>query len=134
MRGALVAGLLDIRLLELSGGTRGLRSLVLDLTRDYGVSRPFPEDSLIDIVVARTHPEIRDFFTRWVEGAQRLPLEEYYGKLGITVELNERGVPTRFTPALDATPAQLKFREAWLRGGEPPRAGPTTNGCTEHRG
>ena len=134
MRGALVAGLLDIRLLELSGGTRGLRSLVLDLTRDYGVSRPFPEDSLIDIVVARTHPEIRDFFTRWVEGAQRLPLEEYYGKLGITVEKNGQGVPTRFAPATDATPEQLKFREAWLRGGEPPRAGPTTNGCTEHRG
>jgi hypothetical protein len=51
------------------------------------------------------------------------------------VELNERGVPTRFAPAADATPAQLKFREAWLRGGDPPpRAGPTANGCTEHRG
>ena len=130
MRGALVAGLLDIRLLELSGGTRGLRSLVLDLSRDYGVSRPFPEDSLIDIVVARTHPEIRDFFARWVEGAQRLPLREYYGKLGITVEENERGVPTRFAPATDATPEQLKFREAWLRGGEPPRVGPTANRCS----
>jgi predicted metalloprotease with PDZ domain len=130
MRGALVAGLLDIRLLELSGGTHGLRSLVVDLTRDYGVSRPFPEDSLIDIVVARTHPEIRDFFTRWVEGAERLPLEEYYGKVGITVEENERGVPTRFVPATDATPEQLKFREAWLRGGDPPRAGATANGCS----
>ena len=130
MRGALVAGLLDIRLLELSGGTRGLRSLVLDLSRDYGVARPFAEDSLIDIVVARTYPEIRDFFARWVEGAQRLPLREYYGKLGITVEENERGVPTRFSPATDATPDQLKFREAWLRGGEPPRVGPTANRCS----
>jgi predicted metalloprotease with PDZ domain len=134
MRGALVAGLLDIRLLELSGGTHGLRSLVVDLTRDYGVSRPFPEDSLIDIVVARTHPEIRDFFAHWVEGAQRLPLEEYYGKLGITVEENEHGVPTRFIPATDATPAQLKFREAWLRGGEPPQVGAAANRCTEPRG
>lgn len=131
MRGALVAGLLDIRLLELSGGTRGLKSLVLDLSRDYGVSRPFPEDSLIDIVVARTHPEIRDFFTRWVEGAQPLPLREYYGKLGITVETNERGIPTRFAVAADATPEQLKLREAWLRGGDPPRATPTANRCAE---
>ncbi len=130
MRGALVAGLLDIRLLELSGGTRGLRSLVLDLSRDYGVSRPFPEDSLIDIVVARTSPEIREFFARWVEGAQRLPLREYYGKLGITVEENEHGVPTRFAPATDATPEQLKLREAWLRGGEPPHVGPTANRCS----
>jgi predicted metalloprotease with PDZ domain len=129
MRGALVAGLLDIRLLELSGGARGLKSLVLDLSRDYGVTRPFPEDSLIDIVVARTYPEIRDFFTRWVEGIQPLPLREYYGKLGITVEVNEHGVPTRFALATDATPEQLSLREAWLHGGEPPRAGPAANRC-----
>jgi predicted metalloprotease with PDZ domain len=129
MRGALVAGLLDIRLLELSGGARGLKSLVLDLSRDYGVTRPFPEDSLIDIVVARTHPEIRDFFSRWVEGAQPLPLREYYGKLGIAVETNEHGLPTRFALAADATPEQLRLREAWLRGGEPPRAGPVANRC-----
>ena len=133
-RGALVAGLLDIRLLELSGGTRGLRSLVLDLSRDYGVKRPFPEDSLIDIVVARTHPEIRDFFARWVEGAQPLPLDEYYGKLGVTVERDEKGIPTRFVLAADATPEQSKLREAWLRGGEPPHAGPAANRCTDPTG
>ena len=131
MRGALVAGLLDIRLLELSSGTRGLRSLVLDLSRDYGVAHPFPEDSLIDIVVARTNPEIRDFFARWVEGAQPLPLREYFGKLGITVESNEHGVPSRFVLAADATPEQLRLRAAWLRGGEPPQIGPTVNRCTE---
>lgn len=131
MRGALVAGLLDIRLLELSGGMRGLKSLVLELSREYGVTRPFPEDSLIDIVVARTHPEIRDFFTRWVEGAQPLPLREYYGKLGVTVETNDRGVPTRFALAPDATPEQLRLREAWLRGGEAPRVGPAANRCAD---
>jgi predicted metalloprotease with PDZ domain len=129
MRGALVAGLLDIRLLELSGGTRGLKSLVLDLSRDYGVSRPFPEDSLIDIVVARTYPEIREFFTRWVEGAQRLPLREYFEKLGITVDANEQGVPTRLALAADATPEQLRLREAWLRGGESPKSGAVVNRC-----
>jgi predicted metalloprotease with PDZ domain len=130
-RGALVAGLLDIRLLELSGGTRGLKSLVLDLSRDYGVSRPFPEDSLIDIVVARTYPEIRDFFTRWVEGAQPLPLREYFGKLGITVETNERGVPTHFAVAADATPVQVKLRDAWLRGGDSPPVAPSANRCVD---
>ena len=131
MRGALVAGLLDIRLLELSGGSRGLKSLVLDLSRDYGVTRPFPEDSLIDIVVARTYPEIRDFFTRWVEGAQPLPLREYFGKLGITVEANERGIPTKLTVAADATPEQVKLRDAWLRGGDPPRVAPSANHCVD---
>ena len=122
---------LDIRLLELSGGSRGLKSLVLDLSRDYGVSRPFPEDSLIDIVVARTHPEIRDFFTRWIEGAQPLPLREYYGKLGITVDMNEHGVPMRLTASTEVTPEQMKLREAWLRGGDPPHVVPTANRCVD---
>ena len=42
MRGALTAGLLDIRLLELSGGSRGLQDLIADLTRKYGKRRAFP--------------------------------------------------------------------------------------------
>jgi predicted metalloprotease with PDZ domain len=134
MRGALVAGLLDIRLLELSGGKRGLRSLVADLSRDYGVSRPFPEDSLIEIIVARTYPEIREFFARYVQGAQRLPLHEYYAKLGIVVETDERGIPTLFAPAADPTPEQLRLREAWLRGGDPPPTGTAANGCAEASG
>ena len=36
MRGALTAGLLDIRLLELSNGERGLQDVILELTRKFG--------------------------------------------------------------------------------------------------
>jgi predicted metalloprotease with PDZ domain len=128
MRGALVAGLLDIRLLQLSNGARGLRALVTDLAATYGKSRPFAEDSLIPQVVARTAPEIGDFFARYVQGADRLPLRASYGLLGIDVVEDARGVPTRFAPRADATPEQLRLREAWLRGGEPPAAAPPTDG------
>ena len=83
MRGALTAGLLDIRLLELSGGTRGLQDLIADLTRKYGKRRAFPEATLVDTLVAMTYPEIRDFFDRYVWESERLPIAEYYGKLGI---------------------------------------------------
>ena len=81
-------------------------------------------------MVARTHPEIRDFFARWVQGAEPLPLREYYGKLGIALEVNQQGVPTKLVPAADATPEQLRLREAWLRGGEPPHVGSTANRCS----
>jgi predicted metalloprotease with PDZ domain len=116
-RGALVAGLLDIRLLQLSGGRRGLRQLVRELARDYGRARPFPEDSLFELVTARTHPEVRDFFRRYVEGHERPPLREYYAALGIDLVEDAAGLPLRFEVKADPTPEQLRLREAWLRSG-----------------
>jgi predicted metalloprotease with PDZ domain len=116
-RGAVVAGLLDIRLLQLSGGRDGLRNLVVDLARDFGKTRPFPEDSLFRIVAARTSPEVLDFFARYVQGIERLPVREYYALLGIDVVEDEQGLPTRFVVSPNATPEQRRLREAWLRGG-----------------
>ena len=118
-RGALTAGLLDIRLLELSGGTRGLRDLIADLTRKYGKRRAFPEATLVDTIVAMTHPEIRDFFDRYVWESERLPIGEYYGKLGIRLVEGPDGMPVRFEFDSTASPAQRSLREAWL--GRKPR-------------
>ena len=120
-RGAVVAGLLDIRLLQLSNGERGLRNLVVDLARDYGKRRPFPEDSLFQIIAARTSPEVLDFFARYVQGTERLPIREYYALLGIDLVEDERGIPRSFTINPNPTPEQLRLREAWLRSGAPVR-------------
>jgi predicted metalloprotease with PDZ domain len=90
-RGALVAALLDIRLLELSGGQRGLREVINELATTYGPNRPFPEKEFFTIFTQKTYPEIADFFTRYIKDAQPLPLQEYYGKLGI------RYTPTAMT-------------------------------------
>jgi predicted metalloprotease with PDZ domain len=119
MRGALTAGLLDIRLLELSGGTRGLQDLIVDLTRKYGKRRAFPEATLVDTVVAMTYPEIRDFFNRYIWDSERLPMAEYYGKLGIRLVEGPDGAPVQFEMDSNATPAQRALREAWL--GRKPR-------------
>ncbi|MDJ0837027.1 MAG: peptidase [Acidobacteriota bacterium] len=84
MRGAMTAGLLDIRLLELSDGKAGLRELLLRLLARYGRDKTFPEDRFFDILVEMTHPEIADFFDRYVKDNQPLPVAEMFGKLGIT--------------------------------------------------
>lgn len=114
MRGALVAGLLDIKLLELSDGKRGLRDLILDLSKRYGKQRAFPEATFIDTVVTLTSPEVRDFFARYVLGAERLPLRDFYAKLGLILVEDEKGLPARFEIDSAATPAQLRLREAWM--------------------
>ena len=127
-RGAIMAGLLDIRLLELSGGAHGLRDLIADLGAAYGKKRSFPDDSLFDIIVARTSPQLRDFFTRYISSAEHPPLREYYGKLGIRLIDDERGLPQRFEIDPNATPAQLRLRAAWLgnTAGAPPAPQPDT--------
>ena len=113
-RGALTAGLLDIRLLELSGGTRGLQDLIADLTRKYGKRRAFPESTFVDTLVAMSYPQVRDFFDRYVWDSQHLPIAEYYGKLGIKLIEAPDGTPERFEMDSAATPAQRALREAWL--------------------
>jgi hypothetical protein len=52
-----------------------------------------------------------DFFDDYVWQAQRLPITEYYAKLGITLIDAQEGSPVRFEQRL--------LREAWL--GRKPR-------------
>ena len=82
-RGAIIVGLLDIRLLELSNGKRGLREVINRLAKTYGPDRAFPEKKFFEIFVEMTHPEIADFFARYIKNAEPLPIAEYYNKLGI---------------------------------------------------
>jgi len=114
MRGALTAGLLDIRLLELSGGERGLQDLIRELTHRYGKRRAFPDSTFVDTLVVMTYPEIRDFFDRYVWDSQHLPVKEYYAKLGITLVEDEQGQPVRFDIDPNPTEEQRLLREAWL--------------------
>ena len=83
-RGAATAALLDIRLLELSNGKRGLREVYLDLLERYGKDKPFPEDSFFDIFVEMTYPEIEDFINDYIRGSEPLPFVEYMAMLGFS--------------------------------------------------
>ncbi|MEN7549222.1 peptidase M61 [Rapidithrix thailandica] len=81
-KGALLAFLMDIRLLELSKGKLSLRKLLLSLTDKYGPQKPFEEEVLFDELVAHSYPEMKDFISRYIEKGEALPLHEYFGKIG----------------------------------------------------
>jgi len=83
MKGAVVAALLDIRLLDLSNGERGLRDVINELSHKYGPKKPFNEKTFFGDFTAMTYPEIADFFNRYIKGTEPLPLKEYYEKIGI---------------------------------------------------
>jgi len=91
-KGALIGMVLDVKLRELSGGKYGLRNLMLDLSKTYGKNKAFKDEELFDKITELTDPEIRTFFTRYVEGSEPLPLQETFEKAGI-----------RYQPAVAAT-------------------------------
>ncbi len=88
MKGAIIAGLLDLRLLKLSGGTQGLRELIIELSKKYGPKHSFSEDNFFNELVSMTYPEIGDFIDHYIKGTDKLPLEEYYKYVGITYKEN----------------------------------------------
>ncbi len=115
-RGALVAGLLDIRLLELSEGKMGLRELMLQLVAKYGKGKPVSEATFFDDIVAMTYPELRNFFDQYVLDAQPLPYKEYLNKIGLTV--NGEGNNIRVTKMKRLSDEQQKLFDAWSKNME----------------
>ncbi|HLT72393.1 MAG TPA: hypothetical protein VKZ75_07055 [Cyclobacteriaceae bacterium] len=82
-RGALVPLLMDILLLEKSGGERGLREVILELSKKYGATRAFSEEHFFDEFVAITHPDMQAFVDRYIIDSEPLPIATYFEKLGI---------------------------------------------------
>jgi predicted metalloprotease with PDZ domain len=81
--GAMTAEMLNIRLLDLSGGSRGLREVFLDLTKAYGKDHPFKDEEFFDILVRETYPEIRQFVDDHIRSTKPLQYEDYYSMVGI---------------------------------------------------
>lgn len=91
-RGAIIAGLLDIKLLELSNGQRGLREVINELSKVYGPEKAFDERNFFNTFTDFTYPEVADFINRYIKKAETLPVADYFSKLGITyIEEQETG-------------------------------------------
>lgn len=94
-KGAVTAAMLDIRILELSGGRKGLREVFLNLLDEYGKDNPFPEDDFFEIFVDMTYPEIEQFINDYIKGTKMLPVEAYMSKLGYTFITQRSSEDTR---------------------------------------
>lgn len=82
-RGAVIMTLLDIKLLEESKGKKGLREVINELAEDYGPQKSFSEENFFKDFSDRTFPSIMEFFKKYVQGNEPLPLKEYFEKVGI---------------------------------------------------
>jgi predicted metalloprotease with PDZ domain len=82
-KGALIAASLDLYLLHLSGTKMDLRKLMEELKKKYGKERYFEDDSLFDIITRMTYPEVRGFFSKYVEEGIPIPYEYFFGLAGV---------------------------------------------------
>ncbi|HEX8516960.1 MAG TPA: peptidase M61 [Bacteroidia bacterium] len=82
-KGALIGLCLDLKLRALSEGKYGLQELMKDLSKTYGKDRAFKDEELFDQIAKLTYPEIREFFTKHVEGSEPLPIEETLALAGV---------------------------------------------------
>jgi predicted metalloprotease with PDZ domain len=81
-KGAVTVALLDIRILELSGGTKGFREVFLTFLNKYGKNKPFSEEDIFENLVEETYPEISEFIDSYIIRSEPLPYKEYFRKLG----------------------------------------------------
>lgn len=108
-RGAITALLMDIRLLELSDGKRGLREVMLELRAKYSSTNPFNESMFFQDFVSYSHPEMMNFIELYIQGNSPLPIAEYFAKIGIEYDQSLLAL----TPGTSLSPAQQKLQAKW---------------------
>lgn len=108
-RGAVIAALLDIRLLSLSGGTWGLREVINELAARYGPHKAFDEATFYDSVVSMTHPSIGSFINSYIRGAEPLPVAEVFSLVGISYREEVEGAGEVSTTGFRARPHGESF-------------------------
>jgi predicted metalloprotease with PDZ domain len=89
-KGALIALCLDVKLRQLSDGKYGTQNLMRDLAKTYGKNVSFKDDELFDKIASLSFPQIREFFTKYVEGSEPLPLNEVMNSVGIVFNDSEK--------------------------------------------
>lgn len=108
LKGTLFNLCLDIELRELSNGKIGIREITQQLMTRYGANRPFKDNELFDTITTMTYPSIREYFKKYVEGTEPLPLNSQLQKVGI--EINKGKLKLSTNP----TEMQLKLRKYWI--------------------
>jgi predicted metalloprotease with PDZ domain len=81
-RGALLAMMLDILIIDESNGKNSLRQVMMELKKKYGPSRPFNDDDLIPEIVSLTSPAVGDYFNKYVIGSETPDYTVYFKKIG----------------------------------------------------
>ncbi|RYZ98740.1 MAG: hypothetical protein EOP47_18580 [Sphingobacteriaceae bacterium] len=81
-RGALIAFMLDLLIREKTNGEKDLKQVITTLAQKYGPNKPFEDDKLFGEFIAASHPDVKLFIDSYIIGAQPLPYQEFFAKVG----------------------------------------------------
>ncbi|BDS15233.1 M61 family metallopeptidase [Aureispira anguillae] len=98
LKGALINMCLDMKLRKLSNGSYGVQDMMSDLSKKYGIDKPFKDKCLFKEIgkVTGYKKEMKDFFKRYVAGAEPLPIQEMMDQFGVSYQ--EKGIITELSP------------------------------------
>lgn len=89
-KGALIGMCLDLKLRSLSDGKYGVQNMMADLAEKFGKDQAFNDEELFDIITEMTYPEIRAFFSTYVEGNTPLPYSKMLALAGVDYVPSEK--------------------------------------------
>jgi len=87
-RGAVIGMLLDLEIIRLTDGRKTLRDVIVELIARYGAERCFDEARFIDEFVALVHPDLQQFFDKYIEGREPLPYQQVFDAVGLDYQTN----------------------------------------------
>lgn len=93
-KGALIGMCIDIIMREESNGTRGILSLMKELSLKYGKNKPFEDDKLIAEITEMTYPSVGEFLNTHVVGGTPINYNDFFAKAGL--KLTEAKVKTNY--------------------------------------
>jgi predicted metalloprotease with PDZ domain len=82
-RGAVLAWLLDIKIITLSNGTQTLKSVLFDLVKEYGANKSFDEATIISKIVNKVDPKLQTFFDNYISGNIEIDLKNDLNEIGV---------------------------------------------------
>ena len=88
-KGAVVAMMLDLKLIKLSKGTMNLKSLMLDLKNNTRINYVVKDEAVIPEMVKYSYPEVQEFFDNYVKGTKQIDYNEFLSTVGWKYEVQK---------------------------------------------
>ena len=89
LKGALVAMMLDLKLIKVSKGTMDLKSLMIDLKNNTKVNYVIKDEAVIPEMVKYSYPEVQEFFDSYVKGTKTIDYNEFLSTVGWKYEVQK---------------------------------------------
>lgn len=81
-RGAILAMMMDILIIDKSDGKSSLKQVMMELAKKYGPSKPFNDDDLIVEIESLTNPEVGAFLKASIVGSTEPDYKYFFNLIG----------------------------------------------------